>query len=69
MAQFDIPIAHRKCATCRWWSGARELVFIGRDPKFVRVPAMVAMAPCGAWPSKKSSSAMTCMRWSRWERL
>ncbi|MBQ9431969.1 MAG: hypothetical protein IJU44_10510 [Kiritimatiellae bacterium] len=66
---FDVPISHKKCATCRWWHGERELVFIGRDPKFVRLPVMVASAPCEAWPVKKFSGAMTCMRWSKWEKL
>ena len=26
MAQLDIPMTQKKCATCRWWSGAREVV-------------------------------------------
>ena len=29
----DVPIKHKKCATCRWMSGGRKLVFAG--PKIV----------------------------------
>lgn len=25
----DVPIKHKKCATCRWRSGGRTLVFVG----------------------------------------
>ena len=26
---YNVPIKHKKCATCRWWSGGRKLVFVG----------------------------------------
>ena len=26
---YQIPIAHKNCATCRWWSGRRKLIFVG----------------------------------------
>ena len=32
---YQIPIAHKKCATCRWWSGRRKLVFVGANPQFI----------------------------------
>lgn len=69
MAQMDIPITHKKCATCRWWSGARELVFVGREPEFVRVEGIVPGVPCSAWNGRKYGATMACMRWTKWERL
>ena len=69
MAQLDIPIAQKKCATCRWWSGARELVFVGREPEFVRVEGIVPGVPCSAWNGRKYGATMACMRWTKWERL
>ena len=36
----QISIAHKNCATCRWWSGRRKLVFVGANPQFVSVDAM-----------------------------
>ena len=40
---YQIPIAHKKCATCRWWSGRRKLVFVGANPQFISVEAMADM--------------------------
>ena len=36
---YKIPIARKKCATCRWWSGRRKLVFVGANPQFISVDA------------------------------
>ena len=66
----DIPITHKKCATCRYWSGAREIIFIGTEPKFVRVAGVIDSAPCSAWFNRKFAAAGTCIfRWSKWEKL
>ena len=69
MAQLDIPIAQKKCATCRWWSGARKLIFVGADPKFVRIGGVLPAVGCRAWDGRKFGGAMTCFRWSKWEKL
>ena len=37
---YNVPIKHKKCATCRWWSGGRKLVFVGANPQFVSVDAV-----------------------------
>ena len=66
---YDVPVTHRKCATCRWWSGSRDLVFVGSDPKFVRIGGIHDAVSCDAWPDKKRGGADTCFRWSKWERL
>lgn len=66
----DIPITHKKCATCRYWSGAREIIFVGTEPKFVRVAGVIDSAPCSAWQGRKYAAAGTCgIRWCKWERL
>ena len=69
MAQLDIPIAQKKCATCRWWSGARKLIFVGADPKFVRIGGVLPAVDCRAWDGRKFGGASTCFRWSKWEKL
>ena len=69
MAQLDIPIAQKKCATCRWWSGTRKLIFVGADPKFVRIGGVLPAVACRAWDGRKFGGAMTCFRWSKWEKL
>ena len=66
----DIPITHKKCATCRYWSGARKVVFVGAEPKFVRVAGVNDSAPCSAWFNREFAVAGTCIfRWSKWEKL
>ena len=59
MAQLDIPIAQKKCATCRWWSGARKLIFVGADPKFVRIGGVLPAVNCRAWDGRKFGGAST----------
>ena len=49
---YQIPIAHKKCATCRWWSGLRKLVFVGANPQFISVDAMSDMKNCRAWEGR-----------------
>ena len=66
----DVPIAHKKCATCRWWSGSRNIRFVGANPEFVTIKAVLPGANCRAWPDKRPfSGTATCFRWSRWEKL
>ena len=66
----DVPISHKKCATCRWWGGARNVRFEGATPKFVAIQGVLPGANCAAWPGKRPlSGASTCFRWSKWEKL
>ena len=66
----DIPIGQKKCATCRWWSGKREVVFVGVDPKYIRIAGILPGSNCRAWPDKRPYfGTATCFRWSKWERL
>ena len=64
----DVPITHKKCATCRWWSGKRKVIFVGRDPKFIRIegvlPAVPGMAENSAVPAPVSAgqSGRSCDR-------
>ena len=69
MAQLDIPIAQKKCATCRWWSGSRKVIFVGADPKFVRILGLIPSVACRAWVGRIYGGGMTCFRWSKWEKL
>ena len=35
---YNVPIARKVCATCKWWRGKREISFVGaRQPQFVVV--------------------------------
>ena len=66
----DIPIEHRKCATWRWWTGARDVRFVGPTPKFVTVKGLLPAELCKGWDgNRKFGAASSCPRWSKWERL
>ena len=39
-------VSEKKCATCRWWQGARGVEMRGYQPYYVKVEA--APAPCMA---------------------
>ena len=66
---YDLQVKDKKCATCRWWGGSREVIFVGREPKYVRVAGILQGAPCAAWNGRSYNASATCPRWSLWEKL
>ena len=60
-------VAEKKCATCRWWQGERAVEFRALSPTYVKVVA--APAPCMALGNQPKTPAITCSRWSKWEKL
>ena len=67
---YNVPIARKVCATCKWWRAERELEFAGaREPRYVVVDGLAPSGhPCAAWNTDRSATA-TCNRWSKWERM
>ena len=59
--------AEKKCATCRWWQGARGIEMRNYQPFYVKVEARPA--PCMALKGQAKTPATTCPRWSLWEKL
>ena len=59
-------INEKKCATCRWWQGARAIEFRGTAPFYVKVEGS---GPCAAWGNASKTPATSCSRWSLWEKL
>jgi hypothetical protein len=57
----------KKCATCSFWSGERNIVFSANKPW--RINAVSGNADCIAVKNKKASSAQTCLKWQLWEKL
>lgn len=67
---YNVPVARKVCATCKWWRGNRELSFAGaRAPQFVTVKSAAPRGNgCVAW--KVDRGAMhQCNRWAQWERM
>lgn len=60
-------VEERKCATCRYWDGARTLEFRADKAFAVRVEGMAA--PCLAYRGQTRTPATCCSRWVKWEKL
>ena len=70
MWMYNVQIARKVCATCKWWRADRELEFSGaREPRYVVVDGIAPGGhPCAAWNTDRSATA-TCNRWVKWERM
>ncbi len=60
-------VKDKKCGTCRWWGGVREVVFSGNKPKYVKAEAVAS--PCLAQKNKATTPGNTCPKFSTWEKL
>ena len=67
MSTANYRTTEKKCATCRWWQGARMVEFRNNQPYYVSVDA--APAPCMALKGQARTPATTCPRWVKWEKL
>ena len=67
---YNVPVARKVCATCKWWRAPRELEFAGaRAPQFVTVDNITpAGHRCAAWKVDRAATH-TCNRWTQWERM
>ena len=57
----------KRCATCRFWEGPRQITF-NKDKPF-RVKATSGSYKCAAFPSKSASAVNRCQRFMPWEKL
>lgn len=60
-------IGEKKCATCRWWNGARGVEFRANKPYYVKTES--GRAACMAKSNTSSTAANTCLRWAAWEKI
>ncbi len=60
-------VTEEKCATCRWWQGARGIEMRNYQPFYVKVAA--APSACMALNGQAKTPATTCPRWSKREKL
>ena len=66
---YNVPVARKVCATCKWWRGKREVNFIGaREPQFITVAGLIPGSKCAAWKVERSATH-ACNRWVKWERM
>jgi hypothetical protein len=61
-----VGIADRRCGTCRWWPGEREIKFMSQRPIKVET---TGNAKCQARGTSVSGGQSHCSKWTKWERL
>ena len=61
-----VSIDARRCATCRWWPGEREIKFMSQRPFKVQ---STGNARCQAKGIAASGGQSPCSKWTKWERL
>ena len=60
-------IKEKKCATCSFWSGERNIEFSANKPW--RINAVASNSDCIAMKNKKVTPGQTCLKWQLWEKL
>ena len=66
---YNVPVARKVCATCKWWRGKRELKFIGGRLQAVEVDNITPKGhTCRAWNQERGATHQ-CNRWTQWERM
>ena len=66
---YNVPVARKVCATCKWWRGKRELKFIGGRLQAVEVDNISPKGhTCRAWNQERGATHQ-CNRWIQWERM
>ena len=60
-----VGLNDKKCATCRWWQGERDIQFWNKKPFKVECDAK---GDCLAIKAPKFYSG-TCSKWVAWEKL
>ena len=60
-----VNLTDKKCATCRWWQGERNIQFWNKKPFKVECDAK---GDCMSIKAAKPFSS-SCPRWVAWEKL
>jgi hypothetical protein len=57
----------RKCATCAFWLGMREIDFRAYKPMYIKAES--GLAGCLADKARRLTAGNRCLKWKLWERL
>jgi hypothetical protein len=60
-------ITEKKCATCSYWCGEREIEFRNYKPFYIK--ASVGKFPCLVDKNKNPSATTFCLKWRLWEKI
>lgn len=62
-----LRINEKKCGTCRFWNGDRDIEFGGNKPRYVKASALKAL--CIAQKSKTVTPGNKCPKYQLWEKI
>jgi hypothetical protein len=60
-------ITDKKCATCSYWTGEREIQFLNYKPVYIN--AIYGHYACLVDKSKKPTPTTYCLKWKLWEKI
>ena len=60
-------ITGKKCATCSYWQGERQIEFVAYKPSYIK--ALAGSFDCIANSSRKPTAGTTCLKWRIWEKI
>jgi len=60
-------ITEKKCATCSYWGGEREIQFSANKPYYIK--AIAGSQTCLANKNMHPNAATFCLKWRGWEKI
>ncbi|MDP3111714.1 MAG: hypothetical protein Q8M71_06410 [Thermodesulfovibrionales bacterium] len=60
-------ISEKKCATCSYWTGGREIQVVNLKPYYIK--AVSGQFQCLLNPARKVGAVSQCNRWKMWEKI
>ena len=60
-------ITEKKCATCTFWGGQREIQMVQYKPTYVK--AFAGLAPCLVNSDGHKTAVDFCLDWHLWEKI
>jgi len=67
MGSAAYKITDKKCATCSYWGGEREIQFTKYKPTYIKASA--GSSSCLVDKSRKPTAAIYCLKWRLWEKV
>ncbi len=62
-----VMLKDKRCATCRWWEGCREIFFVSQKPHAINYEGK---GNCMADKNRGDVPGIhQCPRWVKWEKL
>jgi hypothetical protein len=60
-------ISEKKCATCSYWGGQREIQLVQYKPMYIK--AFAGDSTCLANKERRKRAVDFCLSWRQWEKI